>query len=571
MRWKDLKMSKKIALGFMAPVLLMAGIGVWTYQVSHDVSVDAMRAREESIMFLLKGQQMEKDVIQVQQWFSDISATRGLDGLNDGFDKAEKRRQSFFSGVEHFRKMYESEGNDAALQKLNEVEGLFDAYYDTGKNMAQAYIDNGPSTGNRMMSQFDEKAEALKAVLQPLLKDQVEEADMLMEDIVKAVNSLKKGVAEISIFAAIFIFSVGFFLNRSVSGPVKELVTVARSFGDGDFSIRMDESRKDEFGELASYFNEASHKIGSTIQRVKGATHDLASSSEELSSSAAQIAQGSEDQSAKASQVATASQEMSATIVDVAKNVAGAAEAAGEANKVALNGGGIVEKTIESIKGIADTTRGTSRVITALGERSQDVGKIISVINEIANQTNLLALNAAIEAARAGEQGRGFAVVADEVRKLAEKTTGATKEIEEMIKMIQDDTEKALSSMENEVKAVEEGVNLTMDADAALKEIVSEVEKVSSMVQQIAAAADEQSTASDQISGDIESVAEITEESARGAQQIAVASEDIAQLASNLQSTVATFKISSEADAAVNKSSLPTRPDENLPPLEKGA
>ncbi|GBD97671.1 MAG TPA: methyl-accepting chemotaxis protein [Nitrospirae bacterium] len=563
MRWKDLKMSKKVALGFMVPVFLMAGIGVWTYQVSKRVSVDTTMAREESIMFLLKGQQMEKDVIQVQQLFTDILATRVQDGSNGSFDEAEKRRQSFLSEMEHFRKMYGREKKDAALEKLNDLESLFDAYYNTGKNMAQAYIDGDPSTGNRMILKFDEKAEALQAVLQPLLKDQVKETNILLEDIVKAVNSLKKGVAELSIFAAIFIFLVGFFLNRSVSGPVKELVTVARSFGDGDFSIRMDESRKDEFGELASYFNEASHKIGSTIQRVKGATHDLASSSEELSSSAAQIAQGSEEQSAKASQVATASQEMSATIVDVAKNVAGAAEAAGEANKVALNGGGIVEKTIESIKGIADTTRGTSRVITALGERSQDVGKIISVINEIASQTNLLALNAAIEAARAGEQGRGFAVVADEVRKLAEKTTGATKEIEEMIKMIQDDTEKALSSMESEVKAVEEGVKLTMDADTALKEIVAEVEKVSSMVQQIAAAADEQSTASDQISGDIESVAEITEESARGAQQIAAASEDIAQLASNLQSTVATFKISSEADMIAKKRSLPiTRGEE---------
>jgi methyl-accepting chemotaxis protein len=186
---------------------------------------------------------------------------------------------------------------------------------------------------------------------------------------------------------------------------------------------------------------------------------------------------------------------------------------------------------------------GDKQVVAILGTRSQDVGNIIKVIDDIADQTNLLALNAAIEAARAGEYGRGFAVVADEVRKLAEKTTIATKEIGETLGIIQQDTVTSLSSMDDEIQAVEKGVRFTKDAGAALKEIVAQVEKLSLIIQQMAATIEEQSTAAEQISGDIEAASEIIKGTSAGAAQIAQASRDIAELASNLQSITAKFKV----------------------------
>jgi len=233
----------------------------------------------------------------------------------------------------------------------------------------------------------------------------------------------------------------------------------------------------------------------------------------------------------------------------VAQNASSASEAAREANNAAIDGKKIVSITIESMNGIADTAKESSEVIAALGNSSQEISRIIKVIEDIADQTNLLALNAAIEAARAGEQGRGFAVVSDEVRKLAERTTKATKEISTMITTIQDETAKALTTMENEVRVVEEGVQHAQEAGSSLEKIAADVENVTGMIQQIATASEEQSTAADQISGDIETVAGITRETVDGAHQINAVSGDVAHLADVLKQTVSVFKVSVREEA----------------------
>jgi methyl-accepting chemotaxis protein len=543
MRWNHLKISTKIILSLMIPIVLMGGTGVWMFQLSRSVSDEVRQLREQSSTFAVLAQTMGKDVIQVQQWLTDISATRSQDGLNDGFDKAEKHYQSFISGLSRFKDRYELEKNDAAVQKISDLQLRFDAYYAAGRKMAQAYIDGGPPMGNRMMRDFDKMAEALHAVLDPFVTEQTDEAETMMEGIVRSVDNMKTGVAGITLFAILLVSVTGFYLIRSIIRPINELLTEAERLGKGDFSVQIDESGKDEFGDLAHELNQAVNKISGAIHDVKSAVGSLASSSEELSGSAAHIANGSKEQSNRTSQVAASSHELSSAIADIARNVSGAAEAAKKANEAASRVSGIVEETITSINGIADTTRETSQVVAILGSRSQDVGNIIKVIEDIADQTNLLALNAAIEAARAGEQGRGFAVVADEVRKLAEKTTIATKEIGETIGIIQQDTVKALSSMDDELNAVEKGVRFTKDASAALKEIVAQVEELSLIIQQMAATTEEQSTAADQISSDIEAVSEIIKGTSSGAEQIARASRDIAQLASDLQSITAKFKV----------------------------
>lgn len=368
------------------------------------------------------------------------------------------------------------------------------------------------------------------------LTEQTGDMEILALGIGKSVDNLEKGLAEIALCAALLIPLAGFILYRSIIRSIGDLILDIKKSGIGDPGAAVAESRKDELSVLAHEFNQVIRKTDSSVQDIKLITSNLVASLGELSGSTSHIARSAEEQSNRTTQVAASSLEMSSAVADVAKNVSEAAKVAKQANDIASRGSKIVEESIISINRIADTTRETSQVVAILGSRSQDVGNIIKVIDDIANQTNLLALNANIEAARAGQHGRGFAVVADEVRKLAEKTTHATKEIGETIRIIQQDTDKALSSMNDDIKAVEKGVMLTSEAGVALKEIVSQIEELSGIMQQISSATDEQSAAAEQISGDVETLADLIRGTASGAAQIAATSQNITEIASVLES-----------------------------------
>jgi len=338
-------------------------------------------------------------------------------------------------------------------------------------------------------------------------------------------------------------------INKKVINPMHSLkdkmAAIERS---GDLTVKIQAASTDENGQMAETFNRMMDRFHGVVREIHASVDYLASSSGELSAAATSIAGGSTSQSARAAQVATASQEMSSTIAEITRSVSCAAEAAQAASEVAENGGRIVVRTIESMDGISKTAKESSCIISGLGGRSREIGSIITVIEDIADQTNLLALNAAIEAARAGEQGRGFAVVADEVKRLAEKTMKATKEIDTMIRAMQDETGKAIASMENEVSAVGAGARLAEEAGASLNEIVSRVEVVTTMIETVMVAIQQQHSATEQISCDMESVSSVVAETSESASQIAGASSEIAMLASNLKKTVDVFKVSRGVD-----------------------
>jgi methyl-accepting chemotaxis protein len=332
----------------------------------------------------------------------------------------------------------------------------------------------------------------------------------------------------------------------SVIVPVQEGAKVLAKMSEGDLTVRVEGEYKGDHQLLKNSINTVGRSLNKALLEVTQAVEATASASSQISSSTEEMAAGSQEQSSQAGEVASAVEEMTKTIMENSKNAHDAVSTAKNAKRAAEQGGKVVEETVGGMKRIAGVVMRSATTVNELGRSSEQIGEIIEVIDDIADQTNLLALNAAIEAARAGEQGRGFAVVADEVRKLAERTTKATKEIAGMIKKIQSDTSGAVISMEEGTREVNNGISLADKAGASLQEIVTISQRVTDMITQIASASEQQSSTSEQISKNVEAISTVAAETASGTQQVARAAEDLNRLTENLQLLIGKFTISVE-------------------------
>jgi methyl-accepting chemotaxis protein len=389
----------------------------------------------------------------------------------------------------------------------------------------------------------------------------------------------------ISAVAALVAFVVAGLFQRRITNPIKELEHAAACLSVGDMDMHVTYRSKDELGHLAETLiglrdymvdlsaaagriaaNDLSVKVvprsdkdvlsesfadmvtrlSLMIFQLRKHADQLVEAANHIAGSSGQMSSGASDQADKVNQVMSAIQEMAATIGESTRHATEATEASRGASETATTGGQIVGQTINGMQEIADMVRESSESIGRLAESAEQIGEIIRVIEDIADQTNLLALNAAIEAARAGEQGRGFAVVADEVRKLAERTGHATREIKTVIDGVQNKTGSAVESMEMGIRSVDKGRELADQAGGSLNEILSSAQNVVSMMEQIATGAEEQSVTAEQISQTVESISGVTQETAKGASEMAEAAEELNRQAESLQSMVAQFKTGDE-------------------------
>ncbi|KAF0218664.1 MAG: methyl-accepting chemotaxis [Geobacteraceae bacterium] len=352
-----------------------------------------------------------------------------------------------------------------------------------------------------------------------------------------AVNSVL-GSASI-----LLIILMAIWIIRGITRPLESVTKVIEEASKGDFTASVVISSKDEFGVLAASVNRMLENIKGAMAGVATTASLLAMTAEDLDTSSAQIAGNTIELAAQAGTVSSASEEMSATSHDIARNCSTVSESAGNTNGSAITGATVVQETVAGMNRIAERVKVSAQTVGSLGNRSDQIGEIIATIEDIADQTNLLALNAAIEAARAGEQGRGFAVVADEVRALAERTTRATKEIGEMIKSIQQETREAVKSMEEGVQEVEKGTADAARSGKALQDIQDQIGHVTMQINQIATAAEEQTATTREITGNVQQISDIVCETSKKVQESAGAASMLAQMAKELEQLVGRFKL----------------------------
>jgi len=491
---------------------------------------------DKNIPILNKAHELKLAVVQVQQWLTDISATRGLDGLNDGFDEAENNAQLVRNLVKDLSSLDEEN-----LDLYQSILPSFEAYYLTGKKMAQRYVDEGPTGGNQTMAEFDAVAAEISEKVQSLLNQTTESITEKLDSQQESIISLRSHFV-IGALAIFFCIGILYYVMNWSLAILPSAIKNIQKVANGDMTISLDTTRRDEIGHLLLAVESLRVHLSNIINEISGTAQQLISTSSQIKETSAETKISSSNQSAETQQAATAMTQMTATIHEVARNIDVTAQKSKQAFNEANKGKGLVADSTVQIESLANQLDSAATTIQQLEQDSQSITGILDVIKGISEQTNLLALNAAIEAARAGEQGRGFAVVADEVRALASRTQEATEEINQMLDKLLVGSRSAVKATNDCKNQAATSVEQSTAVRSSLDTVVSSVTEITDMSNQVAAATEEQAAVLEDINKNVVNIDNISGDIVSRISSLSSAGEQLQKQANELDSMMSKFK-----------------------------
>ncbi|MGF6397112.1 methyl-accepting chemotaxis protein [Pseudomonas frederiksbergensis] len=541
MSLRNMNIAPRAFLGFALIGSLMLVLGVFALNQMSKIRGAAEEITSNSVPSIKSLDEFTQLTLRLRVLSYRLLVNREPDVQQKTMDLLETRNQQIRAAQAIYEKLIASPQERAAYDQYVQLLGQYRQIEDRMKSLSR----NNQIDELRTLLNTDllTNSEAVNSVLNRLLEINTQQTLDTNQQAVDQYSSAFNLTVTLLVIATGLTLLFAWLLTNSITKPIANALSAAEAIAEGNLTRPITVDGEDEAGRLLAAMAKMQEKLRDTLQRISGSATQLASAAEELNSVTDESARGLTQQNNEIEQAATAVNEMTSAVEEVARNAVSTSEASKNATTSAGDGRDLVQETVSAIERMSADVQSTATLIGDLANESRDIGKVLDVIRGLADQTNLLALNAAIEAARAGEAGRGFAVVADEVRALAHRTQQSTSEIERMIGSIQSGTEHAVDSMRNSTERAESTLNIARGAGMSLDTINSAIVEINERNLVIASAAEEQAQVAREVDRNLVNIRDLSVQSATGANQTSAASNELSRLALDLNNMVGRFSL----------------------------